>query len=382
MCENHMHIRPAGVDPSGQFEKDATMTTSTAPSIDHARSGQFLEHLKASYRGAVLTMMIDLGHRHQLFEALAAQAATSTDLAERTGLSERHLREWLGAITVGGIVNYEPTSKTFTLPAENAFWLTGAGYTNLGAISGMLNGLTHRIDDVADAFSHGGGVPYEKYRPHFTCAMDAVGRARYDALLVRVYLRKVDGLVETLTHGALVADVGCGTGHCLNLMAKAFPASTFIGYDFAEDAIALGRDEATAMGLSNVSFEVADAASIPHEPPFDVVFAFDAIHDQADPVGVLNAIRAAVKTDGGRFVMLDIKASSNLEDNMADPANLILYGTSVMHCMEVSLAGGGPGLGTVWGTQLATQMLHDAGFTTVAQFDLEGDPTNCLYVAI
>jgi SAM-dependent methyltransferase len=355
------------------------MTSTDNTVIDHARSAEFLEHLKATYRGAMLTMMIDIGHRHHLFDALATGRATSVALAERTRLSERHVREWLGAVTVGGIVRYDANTHEFTLPPEHGFWLTGNGYTNLGALSGMLDGLSNRIDDVSAAFVSGGGVPDEKYRPHFTCAMDAIGRARYDALLVRVYLRKVEGLIETLTNGARVADVGCGAGHCLNLMAEAFPASTFVGYDFAEDAITLANAEAEAMKLTNVTFEIADATSIPHEPGFDVVFAFDAIHDQADPVGVLAAIRRATHTGDGRFVMLDILASSNLEDNVADPANVILYGTSVMHCMEVSLAGGGPGLGTVWGTQLATTMLHDAGFDDVRQFDLEGDPTNCLY---
>ncbi len=347
--------------------------------IDQARSGAFLEHLKASYRGSVLTMMINLGHRHRLFDALVEAPVTVESLATATGLSPRHLKEWLGAIAVGGIVEYDADTKTFTLPPEHGFWLTGTGYTNLGGLSGMLTGLSDRLGDVSEAFAHGGGVPYEKYRPHFTCAMDSMGRARYDALLVRVYLRKVSGLVETLTNGARVCDVGCGTGHCLNLMAKAFPASTFVGYDFAPDAIELARVETQEMSLTNVTFEVADATAIPTDPGFDVVFAFDAIHDQANPVGVLTAIRQAVRVDGGRFVMLDIKASSNLEDNIADPANLILYGTSVMHCMEVSLAGGGPGLGTVWGTQLATKMLHDAGFANVEQFDLEADPTNCLF---
>jgi SAM-dependent methyltransferase len=343
-------------------------------------STAFLEHLKAAYRGTSLTQMIELGHRHQLFDALAAQPTTSEALAAGTGLSERHLREWLGAVTVGGITTYDPLTSTYSLPPEHGFWLTGTRYTNLAPMAGMLNGLTARIDDVSDAFHHGGGVPYSHYRPHFTCAMDALGRSRYDALLVKVYLRKVAGLVDRLHAGIPVADVGCGTGHCVNLMAEAFPASTFIGYDFSVEAITLARNEATAMGLTNATFEVADAASLPAQT-FDVVFAFDAIHDQADPVGVLAAIHQSLNP-GGQFVMLDINASSHLEDNVDDPGNVVLYATSVMHCMEVSLADGGPGLGTVWGHQLATSMLHDAGFATVEQFELEGDPTNCLYACL
>jgi 2-polyprenyl-3-methyl-5-hydroxy-6-metoxy-1,4-benzoquinol methylase len=353
-----------------------TTGAATRVEMDQAVSGAFLEHLKASYRGTVVTQMIELGHRHGLFDALAGGGCSSLALAEATSLSERHVREWLGAVTVGGITTYDPATGEYQLPAEHAFWITGTRYTNLAPMAGMLNGLGQRIDDVAEAFVHGGGVPYSQYRPHFTCAMDVIGRARYDALLVKVYLRKVDGLIPLLTEGVQVADVGCGTGHCVNLMAAAFPLSTFVGFDFSEEAIALARQEADEMGLRNATFELAEAVSVPEG--FDVVFAFDAIHDQADPVGVLAAIRRAVKP-GGHFVMLDINASSNLEDNVGDPSKVILYATSVMHCMEVSLAGGGPGLGTVWGHQLATEMLTTAGFTTITRSDLEGDPTNCLY---
>jgi 2-polyprenyl-3-methyl-5-hydroxy-6-metoxy-1,4-benzoquinol methylase len=340
---------------------------------------EFLDHLKASYRGAMLTQMIELGTRHKLFDLLADHPCTSAELATKAGLSERHVREWLSAVTVGGITTYEPRTHIFTLPVEHAFWVTGSSYTNVANMAGMLNGLAQRIDDVSDAFVHGNGVPYSQYRPHFTCSMDLLGRAKYDALLVKIYLRKVGGLTDLLSTAARVADVGCGTGHCVNIMAAAFPTSTFVGYDFSEEAISHARAEAATLGLSNATFEVADAASIP--TGFDVVFAFDAIHDQADPVGVLAAIHQAV-VPGGRFVMLDINASSNLEDNIADPANALLYGISVMHCMEVSLAGGGPGLGTVWGHQLATQMLTEAGFSDIERFDLEGDPTNCLYASV
>ncbi len=325
-------------------------------------------------------MVIDLGHRGGLFTALALGPTTVDGLAERTGQSRRHLREWLGAMAVGGVVDVDHESETFTLPPEHALWLTGVSYTNLAPTAGLLTGLAPRIDDVLEAFSTGDGVSYDRYRPHFTHAMDALGRAKYDALLVRAYLPKAPGLVEALSDGVRAADVGCGTGHCVNLLGAAFPASTFVGFDIAEDAIALGREEAAALGLSNTAFEAVDVRrGLPTEPPFDVLFAFDAIHDQHDPAGVLTRMRAALRP-GGTLFMLDIKASSNLADNMADPAMIVLYGTSVLHCMQVGLHNGGAGLGTVWGTQLATQMLTEAGFSSVTIHDLPGDPTNCLYV--
>lgn len=348
--------------------------------VDPVRSGAFLERLKGAFQGSMLVMMIDLGHRGGLFSALAIGPVTVEGLAERTGQSSRQLREWLGAMAVGGIVDLDVETDTFTLPAEHAMWLTGASYTNLAPTAGLLTGLAPRIDDVLEAFKTGGGVSYDRYRPHFTHAMDALGRAKYDALLVRAYLPKAPGLVELLSDGVRAADVGCGTGHCANLLGAAFPASTFVGFDIADDAIALGRAEAASLGLTNTTFEALDVRrGLPTSPPFDVLFAFDAIHDQHDPAGVLSRMRAALRP-GGTLFMLDIKASSNLADNLADPSMIVLYGTSVLHCMQVGLHNGGAGLGTVWGTQLATQMLTEAGFASITIHDLPGDPTNCLYV--
>ena len=353
------------------------MTTTAAP--DAARSAAFVEKLKATYNAGMLTMMINLGHETGLWEALAQGPGTSAELAQRASLSERHVREWLGSVTVGGVVEYDAPSKTYSFPQEHAFWLTGPRYTNLAPMSGMVMGLAQRLDDVAVAFRNGGGVPYDNYRPHFTHSMDVLGRAKYDELLVNAYLPSAPGLIERLSSGVDVADVGCGTGHCLNLMAAAFPASRFVGFDFSSGALELARAEAQRMGLGNVRFDVADVRHLPTDPGFDVIFAFDAIHDQADPAGVLGRIREALHVDG-MFFMVDIKASSHLEDNLAEPATMMMYGMSVLHCMEVSLAYDGAGLGTVWGTQLATAMLHDAGFGDVIIHDIRADPSNCIYV--
>jgi Methyltransferase domain len=352
--------------------------TPVTPTPNREQAGVFLDKLKASYQGAMLTMLLDVGHRTGLLIAAAQAPSTSSELAAATGLSERHIREWASGLAVGGVLTYNAASQQFTFPAEHAMWLTGNRYTNLAPVAGMVIGLAPRADEVIEAMRTGGGVPYESYRPHFTHAMDQVGRARYDALLVKAYLPNAPGLTERLRAGVTVADVGCGTGHCLNLMAQAFPNSTFTGYDFSDEAVALARVEAGGMGLTNAKFEVADVRSLPADN-FDVVFAFDAIHDQADPVGVLAQIRAAIRVDG-EFFMVDIRASSYLEDNIGESGNVIIYGTSLFHCMEVSLAQGGAGLGTAWGKQLATSMLHDAGFADVVIHDIEADPSNCIYV--
>ena len=201
-----------------------------------------------------------------------------------------------------------------------------------------------------------------------------------DGQLLTGIVPLVDGLAGRLARGARVADVGCGTGHAVNLLARAFPRSTVTGYDIAIDAIDAARVEAAAWGLPNASFAVRDATTLPADPPFDVGFAFDAIHDQVDPAGVLTAVRRALTPDGV-FVMLDIKAATRLEDNLGNPVAPWLYAMSTLHCLTVSLAHRGAGLGAAWGRELAYTMLRDAGFTSVDVHDVPDDPLDSLYVA-
>ena len=187
-------------------------------------------------------------------------------------------------------------------------------------------------------------------------------------------------MTERIQAGIDVADLGCGQGHAINVLAAAFPASRFTGFDFSTEAIAEARSEALRLGVSNAHFEVCDVTTLPEEARFDLVTAFDAIHDQAHPSVVLtNIVRALLP--GGVFVMQDIKASSKVEENTELPRAALLYAISTTHCMSVSLGLGGDGLGTVWGEQLAVGMLKAAGFTTVEVEQIGIDPFNNYYVA-
>ena len=188
-------------------------------------------------------------------------------------------------------------------------------------------------------------------------------------------------LPARLAVGTRVADVGCGTGHAVNLLAQAYPRSSFVGYDLAPDAIARARAETAEWRLPNASFAVQDVRQLPTDPPFGAIFAFDAIHDQADPAGVLARVHAALEP-GGVFVMVDFKASSALEGNVGHPFAPWIYGVSTLHCLTVSLAQGGAGLGTAWGEQLALQMLTEAGFADVTVHDVPDDPFDSVYVAL
>lgn len=357
-------------------------TTAEAPAIqlDEAAVEAFSHQLFAHFTSSFVTVMVDIGHRVGLFEALAQGPATSTALASRSGLQERYVREWLGTIVTAGIGRYEPTTEQYSLPAEHAACLTGDSYWNSAPFS-MLSGLlAQHLDGVTQAFRNGGGVAYQEYRPEFTDVMDGIGRAVYDRVLVDGIVPLTGDLPLLLRSGARVADIGCGTGHSTNLLARAFPGSTFVGYDIAADAIETARDEARDYGLTNVTFAVQDVAQLGSQREFDAVFAFDAIHDQTDPVRVLDRVHDALAPDG-YFAMLDIRASSHLENNIDNPAAPLLYGISTLHCLTISLAEHGAGLGTVWGHELATRLLKQAGFIGTEVLEVPEDPLNLLYVS-
>jgi SAM-dependent methyltransferase len=350
------------------------------PGFDNEKTKAFTQLMVRHFEGASVTVMVEIGRRVGLFEAMARMGrATSVEIAERAGLSERYVREWLGAMVCGSIVEYDSGARTFRLPPEHAAGLTGSTTKNVATIAEFFPLFSRVIPDVSAAFRTGAGVPYSAYQPDFTRLMDGRSRPRYDELLLAKYLTLPEGLLPRLEAGIRVADVGCGTGYCITLMAARFPKSAFVGYDVSEPAIAQARAEAAARGLANASFVVQDIARLETPVPFDLITAFDAIHDQVDPAGVLRRIRAAL-APGGTFLMVDVCASSNLEANVGVPMAPYLYTISTMHCMSVSLAGGGPGLGAAWGHQVATRMLTEAGFTDVKLFE-RIDPVNSLYVA-
>jgi SAM-dependent methyltransferase len=345
---------------------------------DRKRVQEFARKLFGHYTSGILTMMVDIGHKTGLFEAAAKGAGTSQQIADRAGLNERYVREWLSAMATGGIMEYDPSSRTFLLPPEHAVCLTGTSSRNLAAGSQGLAMLAKRLPGVAECFRSGGGVPYSEFRPDFTEYMDASWRLLYDGLLIKGFLPVAKGLPERLAAGIRVADLGCGTGHAINLMAREYPRSDFVGYDIAEDAIERARAEARAMGLPNARFEVVDVTRLSSEPKFDLITSFDAVHDQRDPAAVLRSAAVALAPDG-IYLAVEPRASSNLEENVGNPFAPWMYGVSILHCMTVSLAEGGAGLGTAWGEQTARRFLAEAGFTSVEVVEAPG-PQNSIYI--
>ncbi len=348
--------------------------------IDEDKVQACAERVFGAYVDSMLVLMIDLADRTGLLATLAEGPGTSDDLAARAGLHERYVRECLGSLVTGGLVDYEPAERRYGLPPEHAICLTGDGPTNVAPASRLTTLLAHHVDEAETVCRDGGGIPYERFRPGFTGVMDGMSRGVFDHRLVDGILPLADGLVAGLGNGLRVADLGCGTGHSSVVLAEAFPSSTVVGYDLSEDALDVGRDEARRRAISNVRFERLDILELPVDPPFDAIVGFDVIHDQADPAGVLARAREAL-VPGGVFLILDIKASSRLEDNLDHPLAPWLYAISTLHCMTVSLARDGEGLGTVWGEQLAQQMLDEAGFVDIQVHDVPDDPLNQVYVA-
>ena len=351
--------------------------TTTETSFDPAKVEAFAGHLLPILKGALLSYMVDIGDRTGLFAAAVQGPGTSQEIADRAGLQERYVREWLGAMVTGGVLEFDPAAETYVLPAEHAALLLGSG--SLAPLAHTNTVMARYIPRLVEVFRDGGGVPYVDYTPEFTDAMDAMGRGAFDQFLVDAYLPLADGLTEMLTAGARVADVACGTGHALVLLAQAFPASTFTGYDLDEIAIDRARAEAAAAGLDNLTFEVADVAALAVDEPLDVVFVFDAIHDQVDPAGVLGRIHDAL-APGGTFFLREPHAADTLEANMGNPMAAVQYSVSTLHCLTVSLAHGGAGIGTVFGEQMARRLLTDAGFEDPTVHPAPGQPMDAVYV--
>jgi SAM-dependent methyltransferase len=345
------------------------------------RVGAFAERMLGVLNDACLALMTSVGHRTGLFETMAGrEPSTTAEIAGAAGLQERYVREWLGAMVLGGVVEHDPKGGTYALPDEHAACLTrAAGPDNLAPITQYIAVLAGVEDGIVECFRRGGGLPYSAYPRFFAVQSEDSGQL-IDATLVQKTLPAFPDLQRRLEEGIAVADVGCGQGHAANVMARAFPRSRFVGYDISVDAIEAARAEAESWSLENVRFEVCDVATLDAFGRYDVVFAFDAIHDQVQPRRVLRNVAHALRP-GGEFLMVDIKASSHLHENRDHPLGITFYTVSCMHCMTVSLAGGGEGLGTMWGEQKARELLAEAGFSRVETTEIEGDMQNLYYRA-
>jgi 2-polyprenyl-3-methyl-5-hydroxy-6-metoxy-1,4-benzoquinol methylase len=352
--------------------------------FDAHKADSFSNRLIGALNEGAMCAMVSIGHRTGLFDRLDGQPPiTSSELAARSELNERYVREWLNALVVAGVIEYSPQTKRYSLPDEHAAYLTRRSTEgNFGVFAQYIPMMGTVEDDIVECFRHGGGVPYEKF-PRFHEVMAEDSGQTVLASLEDHILPLVPGLTEKLSRGIRVLDVGCGRGRAINMMARLYPNSEFTGVDLSEEAIAFASEEAKQQGLRNARFIAKDLTHFESDSAltrFDLITTFDAIHDQAKPLNVLKGIFGALKDDGV-YLMQDIHASSHVQNNLDHPVGPLLYALSTTHCMTVSLAQGGDGLGTMWGREIATDYLREAGFRSVSVEQLPHDFQNDYYVA-
>lgn len=332
--------------------------------------------------GAMTSAMIYLGDRLGLYQTLAgAGPLNSVQLAERTGLHERWLREWLHQQGAAGVLTFRGDGR-FELEPEGEAVLANEAHPACGVgFFAQLPTLLRVAEQLPESFRSGVGLPYDAFGPEGAAGIERGLAPWFRALLVPFALPRVPGALDVLQSGARVADVGCGAGVALLEMAKAFPSSEFHGYDISQHALARAEEKRARDAVPNAQFHDAQREPLPEDGSFGFVTTFDCLHDMTDPAGITRAIRRALRDDG-LWLIADIKAHDGYEQNVEkNPMAAMMYGTSVLSCLSSALSEpGGAGLGTLGlsGARLQ-RMTEAAGFSRFEPLDL-GHPVNAFYV--
>jgi SAM-dependent methyltransferase len=346
--------------------------------LDWGKIKKFSAQVSGDIGAAMLGAMSYIGDRLGIFRALAdAGTVTSAALAERTGLSERYLREWLGAMTAAGYVIYDPAAKTYAMPAEHAMVLArDESPFFAGGFIEMIVPQMSIAPKVMESFKNGRGVPQTEYPAETWEAMERSSAAMYRHSLVRKWLPTMPQVVEKLTAGGSSLDVGCGAGRAAIAIATAFPKAKVFGYDAHAGSLERARANARAAGLGDrVTFDVVDCTRLP-TAQFDFISTFDVVHDSVDPDALLKSIRGALKP-GGTYLMVEVNVSSKLEDNI-NPMGRLMYSMSTLYCMTTSLAHGGAGIGACMGEAKARELAAAAGFNHFRRLPID-DLFSALY---
>jgi 2-polyprenyl-3-methyl-5-hydroxy-6-metoxy-1,4-benzoquinol methylase len=350
--------------------------------IDPEKLGEYAKLVFGTLGGAVTATMIHLGDRLGLYRALGdLESATSTELAARTGLAERWVREWLRQQGAAGVLEHRGDGR-FALSPEGHAVLVDESSPACGV--GFFHDLPEMIgiaSRLPASFRSGIGLPYDAFGPEGARGIERGFAPWFRALLVPFALPHIRGLVDRLTDGIEAADVGCGAGVAVVEMARAFPRSTFHGWDISEHALARAEENRRDAGVDNARFHDARREPLPAAARFGLVTTFDCLHDMTDPAGVVRQIRAAIRPDGV-WLVSDIKARDTYEENVArNPMAAMMYGMSVLTCMSSALSeAGGAGLGTLGlPPSVLRPMVETAGFTRFEELDLD-HPVNAFYV--
>lgn len=336
----------------------------SASSIDEARLNEFMGRAVADMGAAIHAVMILLGDRLGLYKAMAdSRPVTSGELARRTGLNERYVREWLNSNAASEYVTYDAAAKTFTLPPEQALALAVEDSPVFlpGAFQ-ILSACYNDAPKIENAFRTGEGVGWHEHHHDLFHGTERFFRPNYNANLVSSWIPALDGVDQKLRSGAKVADVGCGLGASTILMAKSYPKSSFVGFDYHAGSIEMARAAAAKAGVADrIHFEVASAKAFPGKD-YDFVSFFDCLHDMGDPAGAASHVRSALDPDG-TWMIVEPFAEDTPEANH-NPIGRIFYSASAMLCVPASLSQEvGTALGAQAGEQNIRNVVEQGGFT-------------------
>lgn len=354
------------------------MTSGTKASIDEAKLHAFGERLLRDNAAAIRSILCYIGDKLGLFRALQESGRTTpAEFAVKTGMNERYLREWLGAMVAAEYAMYDPQSETYWLLPEQAAFLADE---NNPMFSGSMFQFTKALWEVApavtDCFTRGGGVPHSGQSRDMDCATQRYSSLFFRFHLVQEWIPK-SGLESRLKAGSRVADIGCGHGESVLTLAHAYPKCDVWGYDNFAPVIENARETARQQGINNAHFEAKAAEGIAEKHSFDLITTIDVIHDMADPLGGMRSIHQLLKPDGA-FLMVEMNVSDRLEENI-NPFASMLYSISTLYCMTVSLAEGGPGIGACMGERRARTLAVQAGFSSFERLQIS-HPFAAVYV--
>jgi SAM-dependent methyltransferase len=349
--------------------------------LDGELLGEFLKRVFGTMQGAVTAALIHLGDRLGLYRALAEGGPQRSDeLARRTGLHERWVREWLYNQGAAGLLEADEDER-FALSPEGRVVLAEEGHPAFGA--GMFDQIPETLGALprlGEAFRTGIGLPYDVFGADGARGVERGFAPWYRTFLVPVAIPAVAGLRERLEAGAKVADVGCGAGVALLELARAFPRSELHGYELSHHALARAEENRLEVEASNVHFHHVVDDPLPGDASFDLVMTFDCLHDMTRPDEVMKTIRAAIAPDGV-WLIADIKSQPSFAENVEhNPMAAMMYGFSVLTCMSSALSEpGGLGLGTLGLHEaLAREMAREAGFTRFRRLEID-HPVNAFY---
>ena len=334
--------------------------------VDTEKLNRFMEKVLNDVGAMANASLIRLGDRLDLYKTLAAKGPmTAAELAGASRTTERYVREWLAAQAASGYVDYDSASQKFAMNAEQAMVFADEDSpVFLGAIGDLVTAMVGDEPKIEDAFRTGKGVSWNDRTECLFCGTARFFRTTYKHHLVQDWLPALEGVVDKLSRGARVADIGCGHGVSTVLMAKAFPRARFAGFDPHPGSIVAATDLATAEGLGErASFSVATAKTIP-AGPYDLVCFFDCLHDMGDPVGALRHVRKTI-ADDGTCMLVEPYAADRLEDNL-NPVGRVYYAASTIVCTPASLSQEvGLALGAQAGEARLADVARSAGFTRV-----------------